>query len=281
MQSEKIHIWVVTWHIEHLYIFCFLQKYDFSYSVFYDQEWGDWFDKPLVYTVQRASHMLDAACSHGVTHVILPPLLELHFLQDESLNKKYWSIIMPLYTTYVLQYCLPYSLVGKIWCVWDWLDENQQMLWKNLCAKHILTPKQKEINIFQQPLQFWSKKVSLRKHFLVSLGRKDWMMHNVVKHDLRYFCDAWVDTLLPLHYGYFAYDVTIAKFFRTKKIRWHRLEQVEKSFCDLIDDVKNAGKYQVSVHYTGTIDHLLQEKKRVWLLQRGKQIQIDMYHITL
>jgi hypothetical protein len=75
------------------------------------------------------------------------------------------------------------------------------------------------------------------------------MMHNVVKHDLRYFTDAGIDTLIPLNYGYFAYDVTIAKFFLTKKCHRHRLEKIASIFTKLIEECDQA-EYSVTMSYT-------------------------------
>jgi hypothetical protein len=104
------------------------------------------------------------------------------------------------------------------------------------------------------------------------------MMHNVVKDDLRYFTDAGVDTLIPLNYGYFAYDVTIAKFFRSKKCRWHRIEKLSQVFASLTNEYEQ-DRYAVTILHTGTMEHLKAEKKWMWLLQRGKEIIVNILDV--
>jgi hypothetical protein len=45
----------------------------------------------------------------GVETIIVPPTYELALLE-----KKTKAAILPLFTTYVLDYCFKYSLVGKL-----------------------------------------------------------------------------------------------------------------------------------------------------------------------
>ncbi|MBU0626154.1 hypothetical protein KKH82_01690 [Patescibacteria group bacterium] len=56
------------------------------------------------------------------------------------------------------------------------------------------------------------------------------MVNKIIKHDMRYFKDALVDTIIPLNYGYFHYQNTLSKFFNFKKIRFHKLQKVEDVF---------------------------------------------------
>ena len=104
-------------------------------------------------------------------------------------------------------------------------------------------------------------------------------MHNVLKHDLRYFTDAGIDTLIPLNYGYFAYDVTIMKFFHTKKCRWHGLQKMASVFDALIQ-VYEQDTYSVTISYTGTLTQLQDEKKWMWLLQKGRESTVLTKHIS-
>ncbi len=282
-------IGVITSHIESLYLFRTLQQYDFSYNVYYDQEGWDWFDKPIEFVEKRVSALMDRAIADGMNHVILPPTLELLFAE----NKKYGKYILPLFSMYVLEYCLPYSYVGKIWFLGDWFDAKHQFLVEKLCSQAQPTQAQARTKAFHNPFVYWFQEVNLRKHFLVQLGWKDWMMHNVVKHDLRYLCDAGVDTIIPLHYWYHAYDVTIAKFIRTKKMRWHGMDKVSEVLKKIFGELwgekyiwwklteKPFEWYNVTIYYTGTLDHLNAEKKRLWLLQKGSNIHIKSHRIEI
>lgn len=220
---------------------------------------------------KRIESGIDHLVGQWVTKCILPPSRELVFLSIE----KYKNYILPLFSTFLTQQILPSSRVGKIGLLGDYADLEKQQALKDICARYTLSEKQQSTKWFQQPFAYWAKQVPMRKYFLVSLGRKDWMMHNVVKNDLNYFTDAWIDTLVPLNYGYFAYDVTIAKFFRTKKCNWHRLEKIAAVFADLTKEYEK-DTYSVTISYTGTLVHLKAEKKWMWMLQKGKNISIDI-----
>ena len=262
-------IWIITSSSDNLYLFRFLHEYNFSYHIWYDQEgWHRW-DKAVDFVQKRIEQWFDALIEQWIQKCILPASWELVFLGIE----KYKKYILPLFSTYIIEQVLPSSRVGKLWFIWDWCDIQNQDALKILCAQYQCTENQKNTKIFHQPFVYWSKQTSLRKYFLISLGRKDWMMHNVVKHDLRYFTDAWVDTLIPLNYGYFAYDSTIAKFFRTKKCRWHRLTKIAWVYNALVKEYKE-DTYAVTISYTGVLDQLTSEKKWVWLLDKGKQYPI-------
>ena len=54
-----------------------------------------------------------------------------------------------------------------------------------------------------------------------------------MKNDLRYFKDAYVDTVLPMHYNYFRMQRAIKSFFNFHKIRFHDFSVVEECFRDL------------------------------------------------
>jgi hypothetical protein len=106
-----------------------------------------------------------------------------------------------------------------------------ETLLKNLEKKYNLTENQKLTRKFHSPFCYRSKEVNLRKSFLLNLSYSDFMVNKTVKFDLRYFKDAMVDTVLPLNYGYFAYEKTISKFFNFKKIRFHKLEKLDEIFA--------------------------------------------------
>jgi hypothetical protein len=81
-----------------------------------------------------------------------------------------------------------------------------------------------------------------------------------------------VDTIVPLNYWYFHYQTTITKFLNFKKIRFHGLQNLEKTFDSL--NLKQSTIYSVKIAYTWNNDFLLREKRLIWLLQRGKSTDI-------
>ena len=267
-------IWILTSSPDTLYLFSFLHEHNFSYHIWYDQEWGHRWDKSPDFVQKRIESGLDHLIEQWVTKCILPPSRELVFLSIE----KYKKYVLPLFSMFLTQQILPGSRIGKIWLLGDWSDLEQQQVLKDLCVTYKPTEKQESTKWFHQPFAYWSKQVPMRKHFLVSLGRKDWMMHNVVKNDLNYFTDAWIDTLIPLNYWYFSYDVTIAKFFRTKKCNRHRIEKIAAIFATLTKEYEQ-DTYSVTISHTGTLAHLQAEKKWMWMLQKGKNVVIDIHQI--
>lgn len=264
-------IWLITSSLDNLYLFRFLNEYNFSYHIYYDQEGGHRWDKTPAFVEQRIRQWLDYLLSQWIEKCILPPIWELVFLKIE----KYQQYIIPLFSSFVLEQVLPWSRIGKIWLLGDWSDLQHQQLLKDLCITYVLNDNQQSTKNFHQPLQYWSKELPLRKYFMVLLSQKNWMIHNVVKHDMRYFLDAWVDTLIPCNYWYFAFDVTLAKYVHTKKCRWYKLEKIACLFANIAKNFEQK-TYSVTIHHTGTIAHLQAEKKWMWILQKGKQVDLTI-----
>lgn len=262
-------IWLLTSSPDNLYLFRFLNEYNFSYHIWYDQECAHRWDKTPLFVEQRIIQWLDYLISQGVEKCILPPIWELVFLKIE----KYQKYIMPLFSQVLVDAILPKSRVGKIWFIGDWSDLQNQASVQSYINAYVLTDNQKSTKKFNHPFVFWSKETPLWKHFLIWLEWKNWMMHNVIKHDLRYFLDAWIDTLLPLNYWYLAYDTTITKYLRTKKCHRSTLTNVRSTY-DALTKEYTQDVYSVSIIHTGTLAHLQAEKKWMWLLQKGKQVDI-------
>ncbi|MEI7478300.1 MAG: hypothetical protein WCJ81_07635 [bacterium] len=97
--------------------------------------------------------------------MIVPPTIECLLLEDAQ----YKDIILPLFTTYVKQQCLPFSRVGKIGFCGDRLDIQSKNEIEKLCSSHTLTEVQAKTQSFQNPLAYWFKETPMRKYFLTSL----------------------------------------------------------------------------------------------------------------
>jgi len=138
--------------------------------------------------------------------------------------------------------------------------------------EYVLAPNQQSIKKFHFPFVYRGKETPLWKYYLTSLSYSNILVNKIIKFDLRYFKDAMVDTIIPLHYGYFHYQTTITKFLNFKKIRFHSLEKIENIFTAHIP--QQAKTYSVKIAYTGNNDFLIREKRLMWLLQRGKTTEI-------
>lgn len=261
-----------------LWLFRVLQKYDNEYFVYYDFLNWPYGDKWFEYSMKKTEDWIKYLIEKWAEKIILPPVYELHYLQSKN---KFVDQILPLFQTYVLDYGFKYSLVGKIWTFGDYADlQVVEKLLKNLEKKYNLTENQKLIKKFHSPFCYRSKEVSLRKSFLLNLSYSDFMVNKTVKFDLRYFKDAMVDTVLPLNYGYFAYEKTISKFFNFKKIRFHKSEKLDEIFAWLVSKEKKSD-YSVKIFFSGTSDFITRDKRLVWLMQRWKSIELKLEEIVL
>lgn len=152
--------------------------------------------------------------------------------------------------------------------------EVAQQLITQLAASYNPTSAQSSTKAFSFPFHFWAKACDMLNPLLTKLSWKSTLTNTLLKHELRYFKDARIDTIIPLNYLYFNAEKTIAKFLNFKKIRFHRLAKLEELFLSLTKD-KNSESYSVSLFATDQKTTLLAEKRLLWKLQRGKTVEIS------
>lgn len=258
-------------------LFKFLQRYDHEYHIFWDSKFWPWGDKSTLLKEERLGVALKYL-DDKVDMIIVDSITEL---QASSFTLQ--ADILPLFQTYIKDYVLKYSLVGKLGLLCDHVDmEDAQSLLEPTIKEHILTNNQKNIKKFHQDFPMWRKEVRMWKYFLSTYGARNPMLRKTIKHDLRYFHDAAVDTIIPMSWGFLFYDKIIQSKVNWKKIRFHGLDVVQDCFKKIVkNDKLKATSYSVTLHYTDSIDILLQEKKWMWLLERGKEIKIEVKYIDI
>ena len=274
-------IGIVTSWVDMLVLFRFLAKYDFSYEIYYDDLWRPWSDKTFVFNRSHWLAWIDYLIEQGCDKIIVPPLIELAFHHTE----KYADVIIPLYHEYIMG-CMQESAVWKIWYAAEYLDMICRWVfeWKVLeyqpDEKQLarVAEIQKKKPAYKWEVNFRFHEISMWKYYLTKLSFKSQIVHHAMKADWRYFKDAWVDTIIPTSYGFFAYETILWKFLNTKKQTFHWLSLVESWFTKLAKDFTQT-RYHVHIHYTWTLDHLLREKKWVRMLQRGKEIELTSQNI--
>jgi len=256
-----------------LTLFKFLNKYDHEYVIWYDFLYWPWWDKTAEWVQERVEMWVNVLKKRWADWVIVPPVAELGiWTTSECLKKK----VLPLFHNFVLDNVFAFSLVGKIWLMGDFADmEVGQKLFEKIEKEYKLTDAQNNIKKFHSPMTYRCKEVGMRKYFLTKFSFSNFMVNKTVKFDLHYFKDSAVDTLVPLNYGYFNFQKTITKFFNFKKTRFHKLEKLDGCFTKLIKNcwAKNF-KYSVEIVWTGHCEILKREKKLMWLLQRGKSVEV-------
>ena len=77
-----------------------------------------------------------------------------------------------------------------------------------------------------------------------------------------------------MHYHYFRMQRTIKAFFNFHKIRFHDLSVIEECFKKLTAEKKS--DYSITLRTNQDKSFLRKEKKLIWLLERGKEIQIQV-----
>ncbi len=289
-------IWLLTSWIEFVPLFRLLNQFDHEYIIFFDWDYWPWGDKDFETVLKRVEYWINYLISK-VDKIILPPLWEIFFLSQNKFEDK----IFPLFLNYCL-YCLNWSLVWKIWFVWDWLDKNYfQKLFPFVKEKYTLNERQKNTKKFNKKFPVWIKEVPMWKYYLIQFSFRDRMVRKTIKVDLRYFKDAAVDTLIFLNWWYLAYDKMIRNWLNFKKIRYHSLFKMYekrlklknenigwkieeenykflKSIFSLFEEKQTC--YNIKIYYTWHLEFLLRQKRLIYLLRRWKQTDLDTIKIS-
>ena len=202
-----------------------------------------------------------------VEGIIVPPIYEL------ALLVKWEDFVLPLFRTYLLDYCFKYSLVWKLWIIWEFADiQKAQELVDLLSKEYSLTDNQKSIKKFSYPFHYWCKEEHILNSILTKFSWRSYLTNSLVKYEFRYFKDSNVDTVIPCNYEYFNAERTLSKLFNTKKTRFHWLKVLESIFSDLVWDWTC---YSVSIYATDQVDYLKNTKRLMRLLQRWKSESIN------
>ncbi len=270
-------IGILTSSNDMLALFQFLHHEDHEYVVRYDDANWFWWDLSPEIVVDRVRVWIDFLLSKGVDSVIVSPVIEL-LLTSWDVHYTSPISILPLFSRYVLDECLPFSLIGKIGFIGDYLDISiGQNLLKNLTAPFVLSEHQREIKKFHFPFVWWGKEVRLWKWLLENLSWSSTLVNTLIKNDLKYFKNAAVDTVIPMNYSYFLAQKTIQHLFNFNKTRFHWIEKLEAVFQKLITG--KTSTYKVSVFYTGHGEFLTRNKRVLWLLDKWKSGTLEISKI--
>lgn len=142
--------------------------------------------------------------------------------------------------------------------------------------RHVLTPKQSNTKSFHASFAWWTREVSLRNYLLRRLSPRQYMVNTIIKHDLRYFKDAAVDTILPLQYNYFAFEKIIARYFGARRYKFHPMSSIASCFAAWYEENKeiSSAAYTISLHATGSMHMLTQQKHLLAIMTRGGQEEL-------
>ena len=208
-----------------------LARFSHTYHIFLDASHWPWWDKMSELRAERCLLGTQTLAGQGVTHIILPPLLELQRSKQLPDGFPTWVEILPLFQTYILEEVLPYSLVGKIGVLTQRADQTDiQACLHDLMQRFTLTPRQQHIKTFHPDFPLRCKEVRLRQYLATTLGARDPMVRKAIKHDLRYFLDAYIDTLIPSSRSILSFEHLLKRKAGVSGFTFHGSAAVERAF---------------------------------------------------
>jgi hypothetical protein len=268
-------IGIISSGIDTLTLFKFLTRYDNEYLVYCDQINFPYWEKSLDYVLDCIEKAGEFLTDKWAEIVIVDPVYELAL---KCSDRKLWFKVLPLFQKYLHEYAFKYSLVGKIWILSDFGSSwtIQEYLEKE---EKVYSPseEQKSIKKFSYPFHYRVKSASSWVYNINDLWVHNPYLIRSMKNDLRYFKDAYVDTILPMHYHYFSMQRSIKSFFNFHKIRFHDLSILGGCFDSLVE--KSDWKYGVSVWINQHPVFLTRNRQLMWLMQRGKSVDVKVEEI--
>ncbi len=268
-------IGIISSWVETLSIFHFLTRYNNEYLIYCDQIWFPYWEKSLQYVLDRVQEAGDFLVKKWAEVVVVDPVYELALKYS---GRQIWFKVLPLFQKYLQDFAFKNSLVGKLWIISDfWSFCEVQKLLEQEEKEYKPTGNQKMNKKFKYPFNYW---VKLASSWIMNIS--DLWVHNpylirTMKNDLRYFKDAYVDTILPMHYNYFCMQRSIKSFFNFHKIRFYDFSVVEECFNKLVTE--SSWKYWVSVWINQSSNFLFRNKQLIWQMQRGKTEGVSVYMI--
>ena len=266
-------IGIISSWIDTLALFQFFVRYDNEYLVYCDQTNFPYWEKSLDYVSECIEKAVEFLTKKWAEIIVVDPIYELYL---KHLDKKFK--VLPLFQKYLHEYAFKHSLVGKFWILSDfWSFWKVQELFEKEEKDYKPTDEQKSIKIFSCPFHYWVKSTGSRVYNINDLWVHNPYLIRTMKNDLRYFKDAYVDTILPMHYHYFRMQRALKSFFNFHKIRIHDFSVIEECFNKLVE--KSEWKYWVSIWINQSSEFLTRNKQLVWLMQRGKSVKIIIEEI--
>jgi len=268
-------IGIISSWIDTLALFGFLTRYDNEYLVYCDQTNFPFWEKSLDFVLNNMEKAGEFLTQEWAEIIIVDSVYELALKYSE---KKFWFKVLPLFQEYLHEFAFKHSLVGKIWILSDfWSKWKVQELLEMEEKNYSLTDEQKSIKKFSYPFHYWVKSASSWAYNINDLWVHNPYLIRTMKNDLRYFKDAYVDTILPMHYHYFRMQRAVKSFFNFHKIRFHDFSVVEECFNKLVE--KSEWKYWVSVRINQPSGFLTRNKQLMWLMQRWKSVEMKIEEI--
>lgn len=247
-----------------------LSQHDHEYHIYIDNQSSFRWDKNREIGINSIQKWIQYLESKWVDKIILPPTYEMAVMLDPRYQAIKSNNIANIYISYIRNYIAKYSIVGKLWFVWDAADmEFINIYIADILSDFVASGNQTGNKHFQSPFLIYKKQTPLRKYMLQHLSPTSHIINHTIQTDIRKIKSYNLDTLIPLNYAYFAADKSI-KHWLWAKIKFHNIYH-----CDDLWNWLDANKseYTCNIYITDNNNTLYSEKKWKWLLCRGKSIE--------
>jgi len=275
---------IISSGTENFFIVKLCQLYAIPYEVIADTIAWPYDDKEHDYLIQRVKDIIELHQEKNKESLyVVSPSIELGlFLHDDIFSQKN---IFPLFSSY-LSYCFAHSHSGRLWLLWWWSDLTHiEEYIKSQSDDYTKSSNQIKTKKFLFPFALRNKEVPIWNYLLRLLSPRQVFVNKLIKEDLKYFKDANVDTIIPLHYSYFRIQRTIQWFFNQKKQVFHGRDIIKKIFLELSSTSRlirseNEKIDKVEIFHSWSV-HFIQEKKREYMLSGWGKYNLNYERIDL
>ena len=268
-------IGIISSGTDTLALFQFLTRYNNEYLVYCDQTNFPYWEKSLDFILKHIKNAAEFLTKKWAEIIIMDPIYEIALKHSD---KKHWFKILPIFQRYLHEYVFKHSLVWKIWILSDfWSFSKVQELVEKEEKNYNPTDEQKLVRKFSYPFHYRIKSASSWTTNINDLWVHNPFLIRTMKNDLRYFKDAYVDTIIPMHYHYFRMQRTIKSFFNFHKIKFYDFSIIEECFTNLIKDTD--WKYWVNIRINQPSEFLVRNKQLIRLMQKWKNVKINIEEI--
>ncbi len=244
-------IWIFTSWLENLSFLNTLKQYNHNIIVYMNQDAWPLDDKSIDFQEKYIKQAIDILLEKKVDKIILPPMWELKYKNE--------NFILPIYQNIIKQ-SLKYSLVWKIWLLGNDLDmEYVQNYIEQL--DYTPTKRQKNIKHFKW-FSIYKKNIWVWKYNIIALSKRDWMIRKLIKTDLNRLLSFNIDTIIPTSYDAYHFENIINQ--KIKNIRFQKVLN-----WDFLDELLwgKDNKYTIEFVWHWNTNLFLKEKRWSILLK--------------
>jgi len=241
-------IWIFTSWLENLSFLNILKQYNHNFLIYMNEDAWPLEDKAIDFQENYVKQSIDFFQKKKVDKIILPPIWELKYKDEE--------FILPIYQN-VINQNLKYSLVWKICLLWNDFDMDFVENYIN-SLNYKPTERQKKIKNFDC-CKIYKQNIWVWKYNIMILWKRNWMIRKLIKTDINKILSFNVDTILPTSYEVYHFENII--YQKKKKLRFQKVSDWEFLYRFLWE---KWNKYNIEFYWNWNTNLFLKEKR--WMI---------------